>query len=90
MHWPQVSFILRHPLCPLPPLLLLYPLHTRGVADTGLYSFANLEMSSILAKMHFLYDMHLVDPDLDWEGQSQIHVQWWKPALRIRVEKALK
>lgn len=71
-----------------PPFLCI--LHTKYVADNECYSFANSEMSSILAKMHFLYDLHLVDSALDWEGQSHIHVQWWKPALRIRIEKNSK
>ena len=63
---------------------------TRCVADDEYQSFAQVELSLILAKMHFLYDLHLTDPALDWEGQSEIYVQWWKPALKIRIEKAAK
>ncbi|MCJ1457139.1 hypothetical protein MMC28_007506 [Mycoblastus sanguinarius] len=36
------------------------------------------------------FDLQLLDPNLDWEGQSRIHVQWWKPALRVRFEQASK
>ena len=41
-------------------------------------------MNLILAKLHFKYDMELVDEKLDWEGQSHIHVMWWKPDLYVR------
>ena len=68
----------------------LFALKTRYVADEEPSSFAHVESSLTLAKMHFLYDLHLVDPALDWEGQSEIYVQWWKPALKIRIEKAAK
>ena len=43
-----------------------------------------MEMSLILAKLLFVFDMDLLDKDLDWEGQSHVHVQWWKPELRVR------
>ena len=41
-------------------------------------------MNLILAKLHFTYDMELVNKNLDWEGQSHIHVMWWKPDLYVR------
>lgn len=47
------------------------------------YSFAYMEMSLILTKLIFMYDMELVDKGLDWEGRSHVHVQWWKPELRV-------
>lgn len=37
-----------------------------------------------MAKMVFVYDMELVDPDLDWEAGSRVHFVWWKPELRVR------
>ena len=43
-----------------------------------------MEMSSILAKLHFTYDTALVNPKVDLEGSSHIHVQWWKPEVRVR------
>ena len=41
-------------------------------------------MSLILAKMVFALDMALIDENLDWEKESHVHVQWWKPDLRMR------
>ena len=43
-----------------------------------------MEMSLILAKMLYTYDIQLLEPDLDYEGESKVHIQWWKPELRIR------
>ena len=42
-----------------------------------------MEMSIILAKLVYAYDMELLDEKLDWEGQSHMHVQWWKPDLWV-------
>ena len=42
-------------------------------------------MNLILTKIHYMYDMELVDPNLDWEGKSHMHVMWWKPELRVRI-----
>jgi len=42
-------------------------------------------MSSLLAKLHFKYNLELVDKHLDWEGESHMYVQWWKPKLRVWV-----
>ncbi len=50
-------------------------------------SFAYMEMSLILTKLLYTYDISLVDPDLDWEGGSHVHVQWWKPELRLRFDE---
>ena len=44
-------------------------------------------MSLILAKLLFTYDMELVDRNLDFEGHSHVHVQWWKPELRMRFKE---
>lgn len=43
-----------------------------------------MEMSLVLAKLLFVFKMELLDKDLDWEGQSRMHVQWWKPELWVR------
>ena len=43
-----------------------------------------MEMSLVLAKVLFVFEMELLDKDLDWEGQSRMHVQWWKPELWVR------
>lgn len=42
-------------------------------------------MSLLLAKLHFSYDLELIDKELDWEGQSHMHVMWWKPNLQVRL-----
>jgi hypothetical protein len=47
-------------------------------------SFASMEMSLTLAKLHCTYDIEAVNPNLDWEGKSHCHVMWWKPDLWIR------
>jgi cytochrome P450 len=47
-------------------------------------SFAYVEMNLILATMLWKYDLELVDESLDWEGQSHIHIMWWKPDLYVR------
>lgn len=44
-----------------------------------------MEISTILAKLHFRYDIELVDQNLDWEGTSHMHVMWWKPDLNVRI-----
>lgn len=44
-----------------------------------------MEMSMLLAKIHMKYDLELIDRDLDWEGKSHVHVQWWKPKLMVRL-----
>ncbi len=46
-----------------------------------------MEMSTILAKMLLRYDLELVNKGLDWEGQSHLHVMWWKPALMVRFSE---
>lgn len=53
-----------------------------------LTSFALVEIALVMAKLHWRYDLDLVDRDLDWEGQSHMHVIWWKPALDIRFSEA--
>ena len=64
----------RHPLRYLCSLLMHY----------YFASFASVEISLILAKMHFTCDLELVDQYLDWEGQSFLYVNWWKPDLFVR------
>ncbi|KAI4861117.1 putative cytochrome P450 [Hypoxylon rubiginosum] len=51
-------------------------------------SFAFVEMSLVLTKLFFLYDMELVDRDLDWESQSRHWVMWWKAPVRVRARDA--
>lgn len=46
-----------------------------------------MEINLILAKMLWKYDLELVNPNLDWEGESQLHVMWWKPELNVRFKE---
>ncbi|KAH8660703.1 cytochrome P450 monooxygenase [Tricladium varicosporioides] len=50
-------------------------------------NFAYVEMCLILAKMHFAYDLELLDTNLNWEGQSRLHVMWWKPKLLVKFSR---
>ncbi|KAI1091695.1 putative cytochrome P450 [Rostrohypoxylon terebratum] len=52
-------------------------------------SFAFVEMSLVLSKLFFSYDMELLDQNLDWESQSRHWVMWWKAPVRIRARDAL-
>ena len=58
----------------------------QGTRLTHICSFAFVEMNLILAKLHFRYDLELVDPRLDWEGQSTLHVMWSKPELLVKIK----
>ncbi|KAL5041775.1 hypothetical protein BDW71DRAFT_217421 [Aspergillus fruticulosus] len=61
-----------------------FSLGTRGCLGQN---FAYMEMNLILAKMLWKYDLELVNPKLDWEGQSHMHVMWWKPSLMVRFRE---
>ncbi|CAJ0553060.1 Ff.00g115720.m01.CDS01 [Fusarium sp. VM40] len=50
-------------------------------------NFAIMEIGLILSKLHYDYDLELVDDQLDWLGQSRMHVMWWKPSLNVRFRK---
>ncbi|KAK0636059.1 cytochrome P450 [Bombardia bombarda] len=50
-------------------------------------NFAYMEINLILAKLFWKYDLELVDPKLDWEGQSTQHVMWRKPDLMVRFRE---
>ena len=40
-----------------------------------------------MAKLIWAYDLELVDPTLDWHGESQMQTSLWKkPALMVRVK----
>ncbi|KAJ6134169.1 cytochrome P450 [Penicillium sp. IBT 18751x] len=51
-------------------------------------NFAYMEICLILAKMHYNFDLELMDKGLDWEAQSRIHMMWWKPKLPVRFTPA--
>ncbi|KAG6357388.1 hypothetical protein INS49_013265 [Diaporthe citri] len=44
-----------------------------------------MEMRTILAKMHYKYDLELVDNSLDWHAQSEMHTLWQKPVMNVVV-----
>ena len=48
------------------------------------HSFAYAQMALQLAKMVYMYDMELVDQDLDWVETCRMHFLWWKPELNVR------
>ncbi|KAH7141623.1 cytochrome P450 [Dactylonectria macrodidyma] len=49
-------------------------------------NFAYMEINLILAKLHYEFDLELLDEELDWLEQSRMHVMWWKPALNVRFK----
>ncbi|KAK2030383.1 cytochrome P450 [Colletotrichum zoysiae] len=50
-------------------------------------NFAYMEITLILSKMLWKYDLELVNQNLDWEAESHLHVMWWKPALMVRFKE---
>lgn len=48
-------------------------------------SLAWMEMRTTLAKLHYVFDLELLDKDLDWQDQSRMHTLWRKPPLKVRV-----
>jgi hypothetical protein len=41
-------------------------------------------MSVVLAKLVYTYDMELVNPEVDWIGDSKAHLLWKKADLMVR------
>ncbi|KAL8729762.1 MAG: hypothetical protein Q9181_004890 [Wetmoreana brouardii] len=48
-------------------------------------SLAWMELRTILAKMHFKYDIKLLNEHLDWNRDSEMHTLWNKPTLLVHV-----
>lgn len=48
-------------------------------------SLAWMELRTILAKMHLKYDIKLLNEDLDWNRDSEMHTLWNKPNLMVHV-----
>ncbi|KAF2763809.1 cytochrome P450 monooxygenase-like protein [Teratosphaeria nubilosa] len=46
-----------------------------------------MELRIILAKLHWTYDLSLVNQDLDWHRDSRMHTLWKKPELRVALVK---
>ena len=45
-----------------------------------------MELRTILAKLHFKYDLELVDKNLDWQKESKMHTLWQKPQLFVKIK----
>lgn len=46
-----------------------------------------MELNTILSKMHFVYDLELVDKTVDWQRDSRMATLWIKPELKVRFKK---
>lgn len=46
-----------------------------------------MQMASIMAKLLFVYDIELVNKDLDFEAESHCHIMWWKAPVWVRLTK---
>lgn len=52
---------------------------------TKMNSLAWIELRTTLAKMHFKYDIKLLNEELDWHRDSEMHTLWNKPNLMVHV-----
>ncbi|KAI0390650.1 cytochrome P450 [Xylariaceae sp. FL0594] len=50
-------------------------------------NFAMMEINLILAKMIYRYEWQLINEKVDWLGESECHVMWWKPDLQVEFHK---
>ncbi len=48
-------------------------------------SLAWMELRTILAKLHFTYDLKLQNDNLDWQRDSEMYTLWKKPELKVKV-----
>lgn len=46
-----------------------------------------MEINLLLAKMLWMYDMELVNEDLDWLEEGKVFVMWRKPELWVRFHE---
>ena len=49
------------------------------------HSLAWMELDTVLAKLHWKYDLTLLNPEMDWQRDSRMQTLWKKPELRVRV-----
>ncbi|KAL2043872.1 hypothetical protein N7G274_003392 [Stereocaulon virgatum] len=63
-----------------------FSLGTRGCLGRSL---GWLELRTILAKLHFSYNLALLDghQDVDWQRDSQMHTLWKKPKLMVKATR---
>ncbi len=50
-------------------------------------SFALMEMTLLMAKIIWTYDLELVNKEINWLQEGKVHVLWWKPKLFVRFHK---
>ncbi|KAL8746778.1 MAG: hypothetical protein Q9190_001257 [Brigantiaea leucoxantha] len=48
-------------------------------------SLAWIELRTTLAKMHFKYDIKILNDNLDWHRDSEMHTLWSKPELKTSI-----
>ncbi|KAJ8128638.1 hypothetical protein O1611_g4996 [Lasiodiplodia mahajangana] len=48
-------------------------------------SFAYMQMSLVLCKLFYTYDLDLVEKDLDWEAESKHYIMWVKAPYHVRA-----
>ncbi|KAI4730515.1 putative P450 monooxygenase [Aureobasidium sp. EXF-10728] len=44
------------------------------------------ELYLAMCKLHYKYDLELVNTELDWFRDSKMHIVWHKPAMMVRVK----
>lgn len=44
-----------------------------------------MDMRTTLAKLHFKYDLELLNSHVDWFNDSKMHTLWKKPGLYVKV-----
>ena len=57
------------------------------VSDGQNNSLALLEMRLVLSKMLWVYDMQLMNPNLDWDRDNMCYMLWDKPDLMVKYTR---
>ncbi|KAG9527480.1 benzoate 4-monooxygenase cytochrome P450, partial [Aureobasidium melanogenum] len=52
-------------------------------------SLAWTELNLAMCKLHYKYDLELVNADLDWHRDSKMRIVWHKPEMMVRVRPRL-
>lgn len=73
-----------HQRIPSPPTR-----NSQPEANTSLlaHSLAFIELRLVLAKMHWSFDLGLVNEDVDLERDSRMYILWNKPPVRVRFSE---
>ncbi|KAJ5674729.1 benzoate 4-monooxygenase cytochrome P450 [Penicillium maclennaniae] len=59
-----------------------FSLGTRGCMGRSL---GWIELQTIMAKLHFKYDLTLLNDTMDWQKDSRMYTLWEKPSLMVKV-----